>query len=227
MAEWKEREADRYSHDKWYENIWYHHKFHIIVGVLLIAFIAILFYSSNMNDPTDMYILYITETPEVYTEKTDALTSVLTEYAEDKNGDGKVVLYIENIYIGEEFDSANVYTNKEKIMTALRSGDCMFIIAEAYGAEYIKDSESCAEIASNFPENVTGSFEYDGTMWNWNGSDFKESNTQLKTIFGDLDLYFGTRVYEGTIAELTENSKENHEAAEKLLNAIVTNTKPE
>ena len=227
MAEWKERESDRYSHDKWYENIWYHHKFHIIIGAILIVVIAILFYSSNMNDPTDMYILYITETPEVYTEKTDALTNALTQYAEDKNGDGKVVLMIENLYVGEEFDSANVYTNKEKIMTALRSGDCMFIISDDAGAQYLAESEACADLTSKIPEEHGGTLEFNNTAWNWNGSEFKESNTQLKNIFGNLELYFSTRIYEGTIAELTENSRENHELAENLLNAIVTNTKPE
>ena len=118
MDKWKEREADRYSHDKWYENIWYHHKFHIIIGVVVVLFLAVMIYSSNMKDPSDMYIFFLTESPEVYTEKEDTLTEILTEYAKDKNGDGEINIQIHNIYIGEEFDAANVFKNKEFLMNA-------------------------------------------------------------------------------------------------------------
>lgn len=222
-----EREADRYSHDKWYENFWYHYKFHTIVGAVLILFIAIMFFSSNMRDPVDMYILFITESPEVYTEKEDALTKVLTEYAADKNGDGEVNLYIQNIYIGEEFDSTNVYQNKSFIMTSLRSGDCMFVISEDYGAQYLFDGEACSNLTSVFPEYADENLAYEGTMWNWSDSDFWKEHSEFYKAFGEMPIYFGLRTFEGTIAETTDHAKENYKAAKDLLNAIISNTKPE
>ena len=60
----------------------------------MVIFIAVLFFSTNMNDTTDMYILFVTDSPEIYTEKTETLKSILTQYASDKNGDGEVLLYI-------------------------------------------------------------------------------------------------------------------------------------
>ena len=94
MAEWKEREIDRYKHDKWYQNIWFHHKGPIIAIVLAVVILGVLLYSSHMTDPTDIYILHITESPEVYKEKTISLNETITKYAEDKNGDGKITVYI-------------------------------------------------------------------------------------------------------------------------------------
>ncbi len=227
MAQWKEREADRYPHDKWYENIWYHHKFHIIFGVMLIVFIAVLFFSTRMNDPTDMYILYITDSPEVYTEKTDTLKEVLTKYAEDKNGDGEVTLFIENLYIGEEFDTANTFKNKEKIMTALRSGNSMFVIADGVGAQYLEAADVCADLTEVLPETYTENLDMNGKMWNWADTDFRMKNNVFYEMFDDTTLYFGIRQFEGTVAELTDSAKNNYEMAEKLLTAIATNTKSE
>ncbi len=227
MAKWKEREQDRYSHDKWYENIWYHHKFHIIVGAVLLLFLAVTIYSSNMTDPADLYIFFLTESPEVYTEKEDTLTEILTEYAGDKNGDGIVNLYIHNIYIGEEFDDTNVYKNKEFLMTSLRSGDCMLVISEDYGAQYLLDGEVCSDLAQVFPEMTEENFAYEGKMWDWTNSDFWNENNKLYKAFGEIPLYFGLRAFEGTIAETTDHAKKNYNAAKDLLEAIITNTKPE
>ena len=227
MADWKERESDRYSHDKWYQNIWFHHKWKILITTLVIAIIGILFFSSNMTDPVDMYVLFITETPEIYKEKVTALSTVLAEYANDKNGDGEVSVFVENLYVGDEFDSANVYQNKEKIMTTLRSGDCMFLIADEVGAQYLIEAEACADITSKIPQDPDGTVEFEGKAWAWLGSDFKESNDMLKKAFGDTQLFFTLRVFEGTIAELTERSSKNFENAEDLLVSIITNTKAE
>lgn len=227
MAEWKDREYDKYSHDKWYKNTWFHYKAPIIVGLLLIAFTVILFFSSRMTDPIDMYILYLTESPDIYEEKTAALTEVLTQYAIDLNEDGKSVVYIENVYVGSEFNPANVHKQKEKIMTALRSGDCLFLIADETGAQYLKASEACMNLSEKFPEEPETSFDFDGYFWNWNGSEFKNSNEIFTSIFEADPLYFGVRVYMGTIAELTENSRKNFEQADHLIKALITNTKPE
>ena len=228
MEKWKERESDRYSHDKWYENIWYHHKFHIILGAILLAFIIVIFYSTRMNDPTDMYIFLVTDSPDVYTERTTTLTKALTPYAEDKNGDGKVVLFIENLYIGEEFDAANTYKNKEKIMTALRSGNSMFIIADSSGAEYLTSADVCADLTKILPEKYAQDIVMDGQLWDWAYSDFKvKNNNVLYDIFGDMHLYFGIRQFEGTIAELTASASKNYEMAKNLLIALASNTKAE
>lgn len=227
MAQWKEREADRYSHDKWYENIWFHYKTHILMGLLLVAVVLVLIFSSGSNDKTDMYILYITETPIVYEEKSTLLKQTLCEYAQDVNGDGELNITLENLYIGEEFDSVNVYKNKEKIMTALRTGSCMFIVADEVGAMYLTEGESCADIRDKVPAEEADHLAFDGRLWDWTGTEFKESNEMFGMIFEDSPLYFGIRIYENTIAELTEDSKMNFAAAESLLKAIVTNTKPE
>lgn len=227
MANWKEREYDKYSHDKWYQNTWFHYKTPIVAGIVIIAILSVLFFSSNMTDPTDIYILYITESPEIYKEKTDSLSEILTQYTKDANNDGKKIVYIENIYVGDEFDAANVYTNKEKIMTALRSGDCMFIISDEVGALYLEEAEACADLTDKLPENYDGTLEFEGRAWNWNDSSFKQSNEILTKTFGTSPLYFSLRVYEGTVAELTDHSKNNYEVAKSLFDSLVTNTKPE
>lgn len=224
MAEWKEREIDRYKHDKWYQNIWFHHKGPIIAIVLAVVILGVLLYSSHMTDPTDIYILHITESPEVYKEKTISLNETITKYAEDKNGDGKITVYIENLYIGEEFDATNVFKNKEKIMTVIRSGDCMFMIADEVGAQYLHSAEACQDLSGVLTGEAAENLEFENKLWNWKDSEFKNTNETLSNIFGDSSLYFGLRIFEGTIAEYTDHAQKNFEVARNLLISITENT---
>ena len=127
MSEYQ-READKYVKDKWYKNIWYHYK----IPICLIGFFAFaLFffaYSSVTKEKIDLYVMYITEDPEVYTEKVNALESTLSLYTDDKTGDGEIVVFVDNIFIGDDHEDDVVYQNKERIMTAHRAGSCMLIL---------------------------------------------------------------------------------------------------
>ena len=70
-------------------------------------------------------------------------------------------------------------------------------------------------------------YAYDGTMWDWTNSDFWNEHTDFNRTFGEIPLFFGLRTFEGTIAETTDHAKENYKVAKDLLEAIITNTKPE
>lgn len=228
MAKWKEREADKYTHDKWYRNTWFHYGTVIIVAAVVIVIAVILVFSNSMNDETDMYIFYITSSPNVYTEKVSAIQDTLTKYAPDKNGDGKTVIYVENLYVGDEYDSSAVYKNKEKIMTALRAGSCMFVVADEVGIQYLTGGDSLAELSSSvLTGNYSGQLEYDGCAWEWTGSAFRNGNAAFGCFDSDEKLYFGVRVYENTLATYTESTRKNYAAAETLLKNIASNTLPE
>jgi len=212
----EERESDRYIKEKWYKNIWYHYKIPIIIVLFLSVTISMFIYSSTTKEQNDLYIIYVTENPEVYTEKIDALCSTVAKYAEDTNGDGKVIVFFDNIYIGADNQDDVIYKNKEKIMTVLRSGNCMFLACDEYGLNYLTEADAFYDL-SEMTDNTTE----DGKAYIVNGTSFMDKDTMVKW---NSDLYFGLRIYEGTIAELLPNSQQNFEKSKAVLERIINDT---
>ena len=103
----------------------------------------------------------------------------------------------------------------------------MFVIADNIGAQYLIAADVCADLTEIITENGAENLDLDGKMWNWTDSEFKSENNEFYEMFDDIPLYFGIRVFEGTISELTENATQNYEMAKDLLFAIASNSKPE
>ena len=210
------READRYVKDKWYKNFWYHYKIPAIVVVFLAVVAVVLIVQLYQKEEYDLYIVYVTEDPEVYTEKVKSLTNTITQYVPDVNGDGEITVYIDNIYIGDTHDAPEVYKNKERIMTYMRSGTSMFFIGDNVGMDYLYAAEALVSLEDIADSNLA----YGGCAWQLNGTTFEENATMYKL---NRDTYFGLRVYEGTIAELSKNSAKKFETAKTTLINIINN----
>ncbi|MBQ4628738.1 MAG: hypothetical protein IJB44_06640 [Clostridia bacterium] len=213
MAEYQ-READKYVKDKWYKNIWYHYK----IPICLIGFFAFaLFffvYSSVTKEKIDLYVMYITEDPEVYTEKVNALESTLSLYTEDKTGDGEIVVFVDNIFIGDDHEDDVVYQNKERIMTALRAGSCMLILCDGVGLEYMTEAEALCDLSEEFPD-----IDLDGNYYTLNETSFMQKDTMVDW---NNDLYISLRLYKGTVAELIPSSQVNFEHAKTTVSNVIS-----
>lgn len=205
-----EREADRYSHDKWYENFWYHYKWPVIIVIAVIAVgIYLIANGKNNSESGDMYILYVTGRSEVYSDKLESLGFVVKEYASDFNGDGKVKCSIDNLFIGKDQDLAAVYANKEKIQTALRAGTCMMVIFDAEGLEYFADGDSFCDLSVFVdPEFLVEN----GTVLHLNLTPFFTDNWETMEDWAEWtdDLYLGIRLFDGTVGQLSNKVSENY-----------------
>lgn len=215
----QEREADRYIKDKWYKNIWYHYKIPICLTLFFAVTLFFFIYSSVTKDETDLYVMYITEDPEVYTEKISALQNTLALYTEDVTGDGEVVVFVDNIYVGSVHEDDVIYENKEKIMTTLRAGTCMLVLCDDVGLDYLIEAEALCDLAVELPD-----MGVDGYFYDLGNSEFAEKETMPEW---NNELYIALRVYKGTIAEIIPSSQTNFEYArntfENILNDNVIN----
>ncbi|MDF2685063.1 MAG: putative rane protein [Clostridia bacterium] len=200
---------------KW-SNFWYYHKYHVIIIAFGVFVFFFLLFSFLFKEKVDLRIFYITEDPVVFTEKVVNVTNAIKKYTPDLDGDGEVVVRVENIFIGEKHDSSAVYENKKKLMTIMRAGDCMFLIADKIGMEYLLEGESLADIS-----DIATDMYFGGMGWRVNDSEF-----MLQELNGFEDeLYMGLRVYEGTFAQLWPESKENFKFSKEVLTNIIKNEK--
>ena len=213
-----ERESDRYVKDKWYKNIWYHHKLPIIIALFLVLTISLLIYTSLTKSNIDIHVLYITADPEVYSEKVFDLQNTLMLYAEDWSEDGKINVFVENIFVGSYHETDITYENKERIMTLLRSGSCFLILTDDVGLQYMESSDALCDLSEEIPDA-----QLSGDFVNLNDYPFLQNPTITDW---DRSLYMSLRRYKGTIAELSAQTQINFEKARTIFVNIINDTKP-
>jgi hypothetical protein len=211
----QEREADKYVKDKWYQNIWYHYKVHICV-VIFIAITAFAFiYSTTTKSNIDLYVIYITADPEVYGERISYLENTIGMFVEDVTNDGRVNVFVENIYIGPNHETDQVYKNKERIMTNLRAGTCFLILSDETGLEYLISSDTVCNLKDEFPENeIVGYYV-----------DLRNTHFFERTLMEDWEgnIFMSLRHFRGTIAEMNSNSVKTFEHSKNVFLNIFNN----
>ena len=200
---------------KW-ENFWYHYKW-VVIGILAGAIVlTVLIVQMANRDDADYYVSLVTNEP-VTLEQKALLQLELAKYAEDVDGDGKVEVQVDNLYLNPK-DKAltqQVYANSQNLTVHMAAGDRLFYIfeKETYDdriRQLLSDGSTfCAPIeleASGLVES--------GSCWDWNGSALE----QTKELKGLPDhLYFGVRNASGT----AEKQTEMFDREMKLLKAFV------
>ncbi|MBP3389297.1 MAG: hypothetical protein J6K98_05405 [Clostridia bacterium] len=188
---------------KW-ENFWYHYKW-VVLGSLAGAIVLIVLIVQMLNrDDSDYYLSLVTDNPVKQTQ-IDALKAELTKYAEDVDGDGKIEINIQNLYINPK-DNAGAaqmaYTNSQNLTVHMAAGDRLFYIFEdetykeriqpllSEGATFFAPVQSTAEGLAE-----------GGSCWDWNGSALQQSE-----VFkgAPAHLYFGVRSASGTAEKQSE-----------------------
>lgn len=127
---------EKMSFREWIENIWYHYKWLIIFGGLIIAFVVISTVQLiNTKDP-DVNILHV---GPMYISPTAAenIETTLNDFGTDIDGDGKVRVNILDITvnkIGTEDMTPVNYDDKNKALqrfqTEIRAGDAVIYLLD-------------------------------------------------------------------------------------------------
>ncbi|MBQ6051889.1 MAG: hypothetical protein IJL30_01215 [Clostridia bacterium] len=211
----QEREADKYVKDKWYQNIWYHHKAKIIIVLFLAVAIFAFVYSSLTKSDIDLYVIYITADPEVFGERISSLETTVGIFTQDITNDGRINVFVDNVYIGANHEADQVYKNKERIMTNLRAGTCFLILSDETGLEYLISSDTLCSLEEEFPDSeLTGNY-----------LDLHETHFFERPLMEDFEgnLFMSLRQFKGTIAELNSNSLKTFEQSKDVFMNIFTN----
>ena len=232
------KEADKYKDpnatfsDK-LSNFWYYHKYHVIIAVVAVAVLIYLSTSLVMKEKYDYEIICVLQNPVItrengdylsdgseektyiYEEDSDYLKRYLESVGDDLNGDGKVTVSISYINIeGSRETATEIQKHKEQILTALRTGECMILLGDKTGFDFLSEADALEDLSSltSLP------LAYDGKAL--------LLNDRLGEKIGrgdeDIPIYIGLRVFNGTLAQMSDQKKEDFANAEKLIENILS-----
>ena len=232
------KEADKYKDpnatfsDK-LSNFWYYHKYHVIIAVVAVAVLIYLSTSLVMKEKYDYEIICVLQNPVItrengdylsdgsdektyiYEEDSDYLKRYLESVGDDLNGDGKVTVSISYINIeGNRETATEIQKHKEQILTALRTGECMILLGDKTGFDFLSEADALEDLSSltSLP------LAYDGKAL--------LLNDRLGEKIGrgdeDIPIYIGLRVFNGTLAQMSDQKKEDFANAEKLIENILS-----
>ncbi len=199
----------------WLENFWYHHKVGVLISGFSLIALVILVAQAVTRERPDYTAVMVTETALLPDEVT-YLEQVLVQYGEDVNGDGEVVVQINNLFLGGK-QYANQDTNAQALQMQLISGDTLLYLYEPAYEERLtavgRDNAHCflTELS------LTAEGIRDNKLsWNWAGHTVREQDAILANF--PKDLCFGVRYAQ------PDDEKSAAERAQvlKLLEAFAT-----
>ena len=203
---------------KW-ENYWYHYKWHTIGALAALVVVTVLVVQMLNRDEPDYRFALVTE-GAMFSSSIDALQTELAKYGKDLDGDGKVEVLVENLYIGEDQMAAAM---SQKLVVYLAAGDVMGYIFEpkAYESRIPALEENGGHFFDQMALEVPGMNEA-GTYWNWKDDPVRQAEG-LNLL--PQELYFGVRTAVGTAGD--KDSVSRHDACLELLQAFITKTQPD
>lgn len=179
-----------------WENFWYHHKLKFWLILFAVVVVTILVVQAINKDDPDYRVLLLTE--ELYGQQDlAALETLLEQYGEDVDGDGKVEVQIENCQYGPHVEQTR-NSGIQQVQAHLVAADRMFFMMEPDAYTY-------------FLRTLQGSYEdgevdffaplADGeTVWDWKGDSRPIPELQERVP----SLYFGVRATSGTADKATD-----------------------
>lgn len=199
----------------WLENFWYHHKVGILVGGFLLIALVILIVHTVTRERPDYTAVLVTENA-LLAEEVTYLEQVLAEYGEDVNGDGEVVVQINNLFLGGK-QYANQDANAQSLQVQLITGDTLLYLYEPTYEERLtavgRDNAHCFLTELTL---TTEGVRDNKLSWNWAGHTRREQDMVLMTF--PKDLCFGVRY---AVPDDEESATEREQIL-KLLEAFAT-----
>lgn len=206
---------------KW-DNYWYHYKW-LTIGVLFaVVVIVVLVVQMVTKDEPDYRLVLVTDQPMSQQVQT-MLKAELEVTGLDLNGDGVVMVSIENLYMGG--NSQMNMANLQKLPVLISAGDELFYALEPeYYEQYIKSHQDdefrfFSELGLQGDDILE-----EGRLWNWKNGFREELMKQMENATDAArdavpeDLYFGVR------ASSDEKLQEKKEQCLELLRAFARGT---
>jgi hypothetical protein len=192
---------------KW-ENFWYHHKWKVVTALFIILVLGVVIHQAITRDDPDYFVVFVTDEPQ-HPDMLSALELSLQPYGEDLDGDGKIEIMIENLYINPEDITLRpmVQSNQQSLALYFANADRMLFMFEQSSYEgYMRpivegiDAGLFADV--DLPSDTLAE---NGTCWDWYGSPLQQSEL-FKTLTEQNKLcepfpehvYFGVRGATGT-----------------------------
>ena len=142
---------------KWFENVWYHYKFHIICVMFFLAFLVIVTVQMNTRENIDINIMYA-GSDYIGSDLAGMRNAFIQTMSYDYNGDGEKGVQITDITlmtdkqitervkaadeIGEKFlyNPNDNQDAKKKFELEIFSGEAIICLLDPYWFEYVCDA---------------------------------------------------------------------------------------
>lgn len=199
----------------WLENFWYHHKVGVFIGGFVLIVLTVIVVNILTRVRPDYKAVLVTESGFLPDEIT-YLEGILAQYGEDVNGDGKVVVNINNLCLGT-MAGANPIANIQALQIQVLTGDTLLYLYEpVFEPRFtVVGSDKTYCLLTELPFSNEGVSE-DKISWNWSGNTHHEQDVILARF--PKDLHFGVRF----AVPDNEESAEEYAQIMKLLEAFAT-----
>lgn len=222
------------------QNFWYYYKWPILIGVIVTAVAAWFIYDLVTKVSPDYNVSFITK--EAYpTQITERLQKALEERAEDLNGDGQVVVTVnqytqyDDTESGAMVDPNMQMANQTRMMADFSSAESMiFILDEDTLKGYMLSGDQLFlyKDGTQPPENATD-VENVGYLWSelpfFTGLDLTfsatdaDGNSQTYDLQQDMEnLHICLRAKIGSAGE--EKKQDYYEACQRLFDSFLSAT---
>lgn len=203
---------------KW-ANFWYHYKWVTLISLFAVVVLTVILVQMLTQEKEDYRLALVTE-KVVPTTVLEELEAELAAYGKDLNGDGKVLVSVENLYIGGQDQMA--MANQQKFILYLSAGDPMFFAFDDYAFQNrVKSIESNEEEDVVFFDELPFASEDINTeenYWDWVNAPFIQDEERKKLI--PEHLYFGVRQAVGMAGG--KDAVQAHDDCMELLQAFAT-----
>lgn len=154
---------------KW-DNFWFYHKWHVIIAVIVVA-IAVAFIHDMVSKVNPDYQIALMTQKAYPAEITDALQTEIAKYGKDLNGDGKVVVQINNYVIAQGSDTNKVDANQQmasvtRLTADISSGQSMIFLCDDANFKNQEKSNSLFSYLDGAAPKA-GATDYDKMRVSW------------------------------------------------------------
>lgn len=202
----------------WLENVWYHHKVGIIIGLFSLFALGIVI-GQIVNRERPDYKIVLTTEASLLPDQVTYLEQVLVPYGKDVNGDGEVVVQIVNLHLGGEGYS-HQDTNAQALQMHLISGDVLMHIYEPqYEKRYTAVGRDGAHCFLSRLSLTADGLSDNELSWNWKDDARVKNDAVLSAL--PKELCFAVR----SPKDSDEKSKATYNACVALIEAFATDTK--
>ncbi len=223
------------------QNWWYYHQRHVVIGTICAALVFSLFYSIFSKVEPDYTVALLTSynMPESGMRE---LERCITPYADDRNGDGKIVVSIASYVLSDEIPaSSDAYAEQQANVTRfvadISVNESMLFIHDETAFSSFEDQFGGFFLDNEGNNMPAGEMDFTDAMLPW--SDVKvfaefqpeaqEGETftseDLSELFSRLRVSF--RAKDGTSIEKKAKHVEYWEASLGLYDRLKTGTLPE
>ena len=137
----------------WVSNLWYYHKWHILVGALVLFVLGVSVVQCARNETPDISILYVADVDLGNTNR-QKVESFVAPYYEDVTGDGKKTLSL-------VFMSESDKTTKDRIQTEVVAGEHTLYFLDRASFDWLVKFKVLApleDIMGVLPENAINEY---------------------------------------------------------------------